>query len=312
MSKHLNRRNFLKKSIFTTTGIAAGLSMEENILAAAMQSNTPQAADEQAVKGLQTGKIGNLTISRLICGGNLINGYAHSRDLIYVSELVNHYFTDQKVFETLRIAEENGINTCIMNVASPSRVENTTRLLKQYWNGEGGKIQWIAQCDVYENDVLTNIKRAVDNGAVGAFIQGNCGDKLVENNRIDIIDKAVSFAKENGLVAGVGGHSPDVPITVEKEKIDFDFHFKTLNNDIYWSTEPDKLIEFMKTIKKPWIAYKVLAAGVVDPRKGFRYAFENGADFINIGMYDFQVKNDALMAKREISRNEKRIRPWMG
>ncbi len=233
MSKHLNRRNFLKKSIFTTTGIAAGLSIEENILQAAMKSNTTQAASGQAVKGLQTGKIGNLTISRLICGGNLINGYAHSRDLIYVSELVNHYFTDQKVFETLRIAEENGINTCIMNVASSSRVENTTRLLKQYWNGEGGKIQWIAQCDVYENDALTNIKKAIDNGAVGVFIQGGCGDKLVKDNRIDIIDKAVSFAKKNGLAAGVGSHSPDVPMAVENEKLDFDFHFKTLNKDIY-------------------------------------------------------------------------------
>ena len=56
MSENINRRNFLKKSIFTTTGIAAGLSIEENILQAAMKSNTTQAASGQAVKGLQTGK----------------------------------------------------------------------------------------------------------------------------------------------------------------------------------------------------------------------------------------------------------------
>ena len=34
------------------------------------------------------GKIGNLEVSRLICGGNLVAGFAHSRDLIYVSELL--------------------------------------------------------------------------------------------------------------------------------------------------------------------------------------------------------------------------------
>ena len=36
----------------------------------------------------------------------------------------------------------------------------------------------------------------------------------------------------------------------------------------------------MEKIDKPWIAFKVLAAGAVHPKKSFRYAFENGADFV--------------------------------
>jgi len=45
---------------------------------------------------LPAGKIGNVTISRLICGGNLVSGYAHSRDLIYVSPLLKPLFHGRK------------------------------------------------------------------------------------------------------------------------------------------------------------------------------------------------------------------------
>ena len=49
------------------------------------------------------GKIGNVTISRLFIGGNLIGGWAHSRDLIYVSKLFKAYNTEAKIFETLEL-----------------------------------------------------------------------------------------------------------------------------------------------------------------------------------------------------------------
>jgi hypothetical protein len=36
----------------------------------------------------------------------------------------------------------------------------------------------------------------------------------------------------------------------------------------------------------------VLAAGAIAPEDGIRYAFENGADFVCLGMFDFQVIKD--------------------
>ena len=92
MSKDLNRRDFLKKSIIGSAAAASALSLEEKALLAGV--NKPAKSGE-AVKGMPTGKIGKVTISRLICGGNLTNGYAHSRDLIYVSDLLKKYFTDE-------------------------------------------------------------------------------------------------------------------------------------------------------------------------------------------------------------------------
>jgi hypothetical protein len=49
----------------------------------------------------------------------------------------------------------------------------------------------------------------------------------------------------------------------------------------------------MESLKKPWIAFKTLAAGAIRPKEGFRYAFENGADFACVGMFDYQVVEDA-------------------
>ena len=46
------------------------------------------------------GYIGPVQVSRLICGGNLVIGSAHDRDLIYLPSLMRHYFTDRKIMET--------------------------------------------------------------------------------------------------------------------------------------------------------------------------------------------------------------------
>jgi hypothetical protein len=300
MSENVSRRAFLKKSVTASAAAALGLSLEERALLAATTAKSKIPAADTGAKRLPIGKIGNVKISRLICGGNLINGYAHSRDLIYVSSLLKHYFTDEKIFETLRIAEENGINTLIANVKGGHGDENTIRVLDKYWK-MGGKIQWLAQADSTVDNPDENAKKAIDNGAIGVFIQGACGDTLVKDGRLDVIEKVISLIKDKGLIAGVGGHTIDVPIAVETADIGPDFYFKTLNTVDYYSSSPQQTIEFMKKVNRPWIAYKVLGAGAVHPKQGFKYAFDHGADFVVAGMFDFQVEEDIIIAKNILS-----------
>ena len=70
--------------------------------------------------------------------------------------------------------------------------------------------------------------------------------------------------------------------------------FQLSSHDNMFCLFPEETIEFMARQTTPLIGFKVLAGGAIKPEDGFRFAFANGADFICVGMYDFQLVDDAL------------------
>ena len=192
------------------------------------------AADISELKGeLPKGKIGEHEISRLVLGGNLIGGWAHSRDLIYVPSLFRAYNTEKKIFETLMLAEKAGIN-CI-NIGFP-----TNETMVKYKKMTGSKIKVISQVapEMEKNDYFVNIDKAIDMGVDIVQIQGNRCDWLVRDNRIDVIEKMMDRIRSQGYTAGLASHTVDALIACEEQGIIPDYYMKTMHHDKYWSAHP--------------------------------------------------------------------------
>ncbi|MBN1290490.1 MAG: DoxX family membrane protein [Candidatus Latescibacteria bacterium] len=283
----------------------------------AVTSATIKTFDFSSLKDLKGtmphAKIRDLELSRVILGGNLIGGWAHARDLIYVSKLVKAYHHKTKIFETFLLAEKCGINAFLTNPVLCS-------VINEYWKRNIGKIKFISDCG--GQNLIEGVKKSIDNGASACYVHGGIADNLVQEGKVEEIGKALEFIKQNGLPAGIGGHALETIKACVSFGLEPDFWMKTMHkidywsagpteqNDNIWCTEPVETAEFMRNLKQPWIGFKTLAAGAIQPTDGFRYAFENGADFICVGMYDFQIVDDVNIALDVLNGSLNRQRPW--
>ncbi len=325
--KGVSRRGFIHQSL-SAVG-AAGVASAAGAQPAQAADKTTESKKTTATLGYAT--IGKARISRVLLGGNLISGFMHARDLKYVRSLFRAYATEEKILETLKIAESCGINTVF---------ETGANFVKRYNRECGGHMQFIPHVEVRpdanEQALVEQVHRLVEGGAVALYVWGVSADQLVMKGKVAKLARAVEIAKRRGLPVGVGGHSLQVPIQCEKHGVPCDFYVKTLHRDDYpsaipkglrkefiwykggkgyydnmWCLNPEQTVAFMETVKKPWLAFKVLAAGAYLPRDGFKYAFESGADLIAVGMLDFQIKDNCKVAAKMIERYQKRRRPWL-
>lgn len=310
-------------------------SYEEKNLLDAVTSASTKTFNIASLKGLKgqipKAKIKNIEFSRLILGGNLLSGWAHSRDLMYVSQLVKAYHNKDKIFATLLLAEKCGINTLLTNPI-------LCTIIDEYWKRDIGKIQFISDCAGLNydaqgqpsaapvNEYMDRIKRAIDYGAVACYIQGETADFYMSLGKKDVIAQAIQLIKDHQVLVGVGAHRIETVKACVDAGFTVDFWMKTLHHLNYWSARhaewhdnkycfnPEETIAYIRELKEPVIAFKTMAAGAIHPQEAFRYAFENGADFICAGMYDFQMVDDVNITL-EILSDEKltqaRQRAWM-
>jgi hypothetical protein len=283
---------------------------------------------------LPKGKLGKYEISRLVIGCNPMGGWSHSRDLSYVGQLSKHWHSETKMKETWAIAEQAGINFCNL-------VEFQYKAFNEFKKETGSKMLNVCQCSIGSpDDRLKPVKKAVADGADFIYIQGENVDGLAKTNSIDVLLKTVDYIRSQGLLAGVGAHSIKSIQASLNVGVRPDFYYKTFHHDRYWSATPrefrkeypsypvkpvtdrnewndnmwdqfyDQTIETFNKIDVPFFGFKVLAAGAIQPSDGIRWAYENGADFVCLGMYDFQVVDDVNTAINILGSLGKRERPW--
>jgi hypothetical protein len=346
MAERTDRRHFIHSALLGTAGAGAFLSREERILGASLdgggavpggtgdRNGTTATAPPYRGEPLPRGRIRGLEISRLILGGNLIGGWAHSRDLMYVSSLLRAYHTGPKVFETLRLAERSGVTMIQVDPACFGMIE-------RYRKGHGGTIQAMVcvHPDADAAKTRDEIQGLVGRGAEALYTHGEVTDRLVRAGDLKTLGRAVELIKAAGVPAGVGSHSLETPIASEAHGLEPDYYVKTFHPDGYWSAtpkgrreewcwynprggdhdsyndnmfciDPERTEAFMRSVARPWVAFKVMAAGAIRPEVGFNFAFRRGADFVIAGMFDFQVAADVAHAVKALRRARVRDRPW--
>jgi len=300
----------------------------------ALDLNAPEVVARQ--KKMPVGKIGNLSVGRLISGSNLISMNMHARDLDYVRALAANYNTEERILMTLKKCEEHGVNTIVLKNHNFRQFR-----LSKYWDEWGGKMKWLA--DVITTDINKYEKLLVEHlelGASAAYLWGGASDIWYHQKKQDNIIKAFEIMKKYDIVVGICAHRLEPIAFCEKEGLVPDFYMQTLHHDRYWSAHPkenrrfiemyekdspnhaeyhdnmfchnyEQTVAFMQDVKVPWIAFKVLAAGAIGAKEGFKFAFESGADFICVGMFDFQVEQDVELTLKAVAESKHRKRPWI-
>lgn len=242
---------------------------------------------------MQTTKIGNLSVTRLVMGGNPFSGFSHQSP-VRDAEMVS-YYTFARIKETLRLAEAAGINTVI------ARNDHfITRLMQEYWS-DGGRIQWIAQTCSELKDQIASVRVVAKAGAKGVYLHGGTVDYWYSQKRFDLIEAGVKAMRDCGVAAGVAGHTVEVHTWI-RDHLDVDFQMCSYYDPSSRATNPshipgyrenwdmaqrDRMAALIQTIAKPVMHYKVFAAGNLPVDEGFQFLARTmrPGDAVCIGHY---------------------------
>lgn len=238
-------------------------------------------------------QLGELQISRFILGSNPFSGFSHQTPEIDLA--MKRYYMTETIKRTIRDAESLGVNTMVARTD-----HHVMRVLLEYWD-QGGTIQWFAQTCPEVGDHQACVARAAAGGARACHIHGGVMDFLLAQGRLDEIPPVVKMIRDRGMLAGIAGHNPKVFEWAESN-LDLDYYLCSYYNSAHrdaraehvsgmkeWFLDEDRQIMagLIRTLSRPVIHYKVMAAGRNDPRAALDFVARHmrATDAVCVGVY---------------------------
>ena len=268
----------------------------------------------QTPPALTTVAFGDYQVTRLISGANPLTGGSHWSN--ERSREMREYHTPERVVAYLKRLTECGVNT-IQARGDFHRIMYWLELFKR----EGGQIQWIAQTASEMHDVFQNIRVITAAGAIAIYLHGSRTDRLWADGRIDRANDYLKHIRDQGLLVGLGTHTPEVIEYAEGKGWDIDFYMASFYNptvkihagdsapslpqpdevhddrvptvnELFSDDAPTRMCKAIRSTDKQCLAFKVLGAArrcttQDDVKAAFRYAYANikPQDIVVVGMW---------------------------
>ena len=256
---------------------------------------------------------GKNSITRLIAGGNPIDGGSHQTDLM--NRHMIEYFTPAHTLEFVRRCREQGINTWQSHYSQ--KIGDTIRQYRE----SGDNIQWI--CLSSPDEIANKDRFSIIMGLnpIGIVFHGELTDVLWREKKADTIPDTLKKIRDTGVMVGLSTHNPEVINYAESEGWDLDFYMacayrKSRNHaelmeimkeipigEIYLPEDLHRMCETIRKATKTCLAFKILAAGRTcdsseQVRKVFEFVFSHikPTDAVIVGMYPRytdQIKENA-------------------
>jgi hypothetical protein len=291
--------------------------------ATAIAALAQAAPAEEKTALLPTVKLGKHDVSRLIIGGNPIYGYAHFNKLLAAHQ--RDWHTPERVVALLKRAEEVGVNTW-----QNSYHERSLADLDRF-RESGGKMHWLCLGKPDWDQFPDRIEDAAKRKPIGIAPHGALGEKLHRQNKLKELTDLLKRIRQTGVLVGLSAHNPALIELAEEKGWDVDYYMcclyyltrpeeeykKILGPDLplgekYLPSDPPRMFKVIKSVKKPCLIYKVLAAGrrigsPAEVRRCFETALTSckPGDALIVGMYNQfgdQTAENATMVREICAR----------
>ncbi len=252
------------------------------------------------VDGLPFTRIGNLEISKIVCGTNPFFGFSHftrARDM-----WMREYFTDDRIKAVIRKACQLGINAVVSGT-----VDRLFHILCDL-RKEGSNLHWICTPGGSTiEEVETGIRWSAEHELRICMPHQNFTDAHLAPTENQVIgyDRLAALIRSLGMVPGLSTHRPETIVVMDRAMKDVETYIVPYNILGFLSNvEVEWVRRVIRNSPKPILVIKPLGAARITPEVGLPFVLKSikERDAVCLGFSSVQeVEEDLEIVRATIS-----------